>query len=113
MESLKKVNWDIDGNEFLSVVNNFGLCISMGVINSNLNEDDDELLNGAKDIGFVLTVFNLEDKTKTYCTFTLLEDVMFFVNKYIRICDNIADVNKQYNSFCISNEVISSKGYKS
>ena len=111
MESIKSIKWSVEHNDLLGCLNNFALFISTQVIKEDV--DDEELSYEHSELGYVLIVKDLNEGRKGCCSFLSLESTMFFINHYLVMCNNLNDVKKLYNSFCLSQEVIDNKGYTS
>ena len=103
MESIDMNEWLISGNYMIGDMNNFGLSIVMGVT-MNGEEDDEELK-------FLLTVYDRTEEKKTECIFPSLEDTISFINSYVSMSNNIAEVSANYMNYCISECIKNSKGY--
>jgi hypothetical protein len=113
MANIDLGNWDIHGNELYSRFNNFELCINMLSFNREITDEDSFISFEPGDIGFLLIVYDLNMKKRTFCAFTSFEEVLFFINSYLITCEDIMDVNTKYYSYRISNDAISNKGYLS
>ena len=112
MAKLEIGDWEIIENVFVGDVNGFGVAIKIAVLKEETMSDNPIYIEPGE-VGFLLIVSDLLEKKMTYCLFRNLEEAVFFVNSYISFCNNINDVAANYMNYCMADEVIYKKGYRS
>lgn len=110
VKKLSLKDWDVKGNSLIGAINQFGLIINIEVFNSNQIDDTINACFEQNGLGFLLTVVSFIERKNICCAFTSLQEVVYFINSYVKRCNNIDDVNKMYASYRISDDVINEKG---
>lgn len=103
-DNLKLHNWDVKGNKLYSFINGFTLVISFEVIDMEQYDGHDEIKFEQDGLGFLLTIYSLQEKKKTFCAFTSLQEMIYFINSYIKKSKTIRDIDEMFVTYRISDD---------